>query len=414
MRRALVSLCIASSLLLAPDARGAGGSAANLALQGAPSAPRSSESFTVTLDQESTVEGVRLPKGSVLHFDEGAPNPPLKTPEGRPAPFYGPPTPSLDHVVPSRELAAWGLPIAANEDLFLGTFVSLVLARDASFEGVPLEAGTIVEFERRRGAGEDQPVAIKVMRGYTLGGAATVRGTAFPGSTALEFLPDGTLWRARLFDDEELADLPVSSSADAEFHPNGKIASFRLSRDHELDGHLCLDETEVKLHPTGVLASCFIAPGQSVQGFVADPQKPTAFDESGHVLSLGLGADALVDGLTLPEGALLDFHPNGRIKRIRIGTSPAGALKVRGIVLQAIPGREDVGAYFRPGGSLETIITGSDFEYDGVPGLAGTVEFWISGRLKSARLSRELKLGGRTYPPRTQIRFKRDGSPAGH
>jgi hypothetical protein len=379
----------------------------------APSAASEPASFAVTLDRESLVEGIKLPVGSQLVFDEGPQPAPLKGPEGRPAPFYGPPTPVLHHVVPSREITAWGLPIAAEEQLFLGSFVSLVVARESFLEGFPLEEGTIVEFERRRGAGEDQPAAIKVLRGFTLGRAATVRGVQFPGSTALEFLADGTLWRARLFDDEDILDYPVSSSADAEFHSNGRLAAFRLSRDFQVDGYVCLADTDVRLHPTGALAACYVAEGQSVQGFVADRARATTFDTEGHVRTLTLGAPALVDGLQLPAGALLDFHANGRIKRIRPGSGSESPLLVRGIPIVPIPGRDDASATFRPGGSLEAVVTGADFVHDGVPCLAGTVEFWLSGRIKSARLSREWKAGSRTYPPRAQVRFKRDGSPAG-
>lgn len=375
--------------------------------------PAEPETFTVTLDRDSVLEGVKLPPGSQLEFEEGSMPTPVRGPDGRPVPFYGPPAPVLHHVVPSREISAWGLPIAAEEQLFLGSFVSLVVARESSLEGFPLEEGTIVEFERRRGPGEDQPAAIKVLRGFTLGRAATVRGVQFPGSTALEFLADGTLWRARLFDDEEILDYPVSASADAEFHPNGKIAAFRPSRDFQIDGYVCLAEKEVRLHPAGALAACFVAEGQSVQGFVADRTRTTTFDTEGHVRSLTLGAAALVDGLQLPAGVFLDFHPNGRIKRIRPGTSAEGSLAVRGIPIVPIPGRDDAGASFRPGGSLEAVVTGGDFVHDGVPCLAGTVEFWLSGRIKGARLSREWTVGSRTYPPRAQVRFKRDGSPAG-
>jgi hypothetical protein len=402
---------VALALLAAALASGPSRAAPATSLAPSPPAPEP-ETFVVTLDREGVVEGIKLPAGSQLVFEAGAQPAPLKGPDGRPAPFYGPAAPVLHHVVPSRELTAWGLPISAEEQLFLGSFVSLVVARESSLEGFPLEEGTIVEFERRRGAGEDQPAAIKVLRGFTLGRAATVRGVQFPGSTALEFLADGTLWRARLFDDEELLDFPVSASADAEFHPSGKLAAFRLSRDFQVDGYVCLAEADVRLHPSGALASCYVAEGQSVQGFVADRTRPATFDADGRVRNLTLGSPALVDGLQLPAGVVIDFHPNGRIKRLRPGASGEGALLVRGIPVVPLPGRDDAGASFRPAGSLEAVVTGADFVHDGVPCLAGTTEFWLSGRIKSARLSREWQVGSRTYPPRAQVRFKRDGSPA--
>lgn len=421
-----LSLCLVFAFAFATGvgakAKATGGTAALVppaAPVPGPSRPR--PEWTVTLEQDDVVEGVRLPSGTVLHFEEGDAPAPLRGPDGKPAPFYGPPDPVLKRAVPSVELFAWGLPVAAGEDLFLGSFVSLVLAAEATVEGLPLEAGTIVEFERRRGPGEDLPQAIKVLRGCTLSRAATVQGVQLPGSTAVEFLPDGLLWRARLFDDDDIGGLPVDSSADAEFHPNGHLASFRLSRDTDVDGHSCLGGDDVRLHASGRLAGCSLAAGQSVQGLQPDTDHPTSFFETGLLEAVVLVAPASVDGLTLQAGAMLQFHPNARIRRVQSGYAVDPAHKrekrlitqvVRGIPLEANLGKEDNGAFFRADGSLEKVVTRVDFEYEGIPVAGGfdPIEFWVSGRIKSARLARDFTFKGHTYARGTQIRLRRDGS----
>jgi len=266
---------------------------------------------TTVLASDEVVEGVRLPAGTVLHWSDA--------PSARPERGEGARPPQLRKAVPPAALTAWGLPIAAGEELVLGSFVSLVLARDAVVEGLPVEGGTVVEFERRRGPGDDQPAAIKVLRGCTLRRATTVQGVAFPGGTAVDFSPEGQLLRARLLDDDELLGLPVSSAADVEFHPGGRLASLRLTEPAVVGGWRCLPEAEVRVHPTGQLASCVFADGQEVSGMEPGSELPVSFHEGGGVAGLQLAEPTWRDGLMLWRGAVLRFHPNGRLRRVEAG-----------------------------------------------------------------------------------------------
>ena len=355
---------------------------------------------TTVLAADEVVEGVRLPAGTVLHWSD---MPSARQDRGEGA------RPLLRKAVPPMAISAWGLPIAAGEELVLGSFVSLVLARDAVVEGLPVEGGTVVEFERRRGPGDDQPAAIKVLRGCTLRRATTVQGVAFPGGTAVDFSPEGQLLRARLLDDDELLGLPVSSAADVEFHPGGRLASLRLTEPAAVGGWTCLPDAEVRVHPTGQLASCLFAEGQEVSGMQPAADLPVAFHEGGGVAGLQLAESTWRDGLMLWRGAVLRFHPNGRLRRVEAGPFDAtreGPPTIRGIPLVESGNKAGDGAWFRPDGSLERVVTGAAFEYDGLPLAGGTepVLFAPSGRLRSGRLAREVVVAGRPYPRGTNVR----------
>ena len=420
----LVPLVLLAALL-AP-ARPARARTSDAAQSVPPSAPVPADApkpeWTVTLEDDTPVEGVELPEGTVLHYQPGDWPPPQRGPDGHLVAFFGPPAPVLVRAVPSADIEAWGLPIAAGEDLFLGSFVSLVLDGEGTVQGLPLEAGTIVEFERTRGPDDDQASAIKVLRGCTLSRAATVQGVQIPGNAALEFRPRGKLWLVRLYDDDDLAGFPVSSSADAEFHRNGRLSRFRLSRDFLIGGHTCEQDEDVDLYPSGHLEGCELAPGELAQGLAPDDDRPTRFFDSGLVQSIALTQAATVDGMALQPGAILDFHPNGRVRRLRSGFAqdPERPREkrfvtqvVRGIPLEPNLGDTDHdGAYFRRDGSLEKVVTRDDFEYEGIPVAGGPdpVEFWVSGRIKSARLARDFAFRGRTYRRGMPIRLRRDGS----
>jgi hypothetical protein len=370
-----------------------------------------------TLGRDERVEGVTLPVGSRLVFRPGPSLPALRLPDGRNQSLHGPPAPVLARVVPSRELIAWGLPVASGEDFYPGTFVSLVLAHDATARQLPVEAGSIVEFERRRGAGEDAPEAIKVLRSCTLAKAANVEGVVLPGRTAIEFSPEGDLWRARLFDDDEVEGLPLSSDADIEFEEGGKMVRFRLSEPFDFDGHHC-EPGDVRRFPSGRLQSCTLSSTELVHGMQADPSRPVTFHDSGAPESLVLAKSVFLEGEELVSGTFVRLSAAGRVRRLQAPRSTDGAAPVqvvRGIPLVPLPGRVEDGAFFRSDGSLEKVVTAVDFEFDGIPIHGGPepVDFWPSGRLRSARLSRDLPARGHRYPAGTRLKFKRDGSLGG-
>ncbi|MFM2153148.1 MAG: hypothetical protein RL199_1583 [Pseudomonadota bacterium] len=363
--------------------------------------------WAVELDAPAMVEGVRFPAGSTLHFAAV-----------RGVESAGPVRPRLVRAVPSQSLSLWGLSAAAGEELYLGPFVSLTLERDVTLDGLPLEAGSVVEFERRADASAADVRGVKVVRGATLARAATVQGVALPGGAALEFLPDGALWRLRLLDDDELAGMPVSADEEVSFHPGGRLASWQPSADVVVDGHGCSAGAEVRLFATGRLEHCTPAEETMVGGVVVSAGEPTAFFESGTLAEATLGATLLRDDHVLVEGTRVSFHPNGRLRRVRspelpAAESPEVALspqQVRGIRLVPVSGRSDDGAWFRADGTLERVVTGADFEFDGFPvsGALGPVEFWASGRLKSARLSREAVVHGRLRQRGDRVRLERD------
>jgi hypothetical protein len=362
--------------------------------------------WSVELDTPYVVDGILLPAASVVRF--------ASTPRHRER--VGPERPGVVKVTPSEPLVLWGMTAAAGEELYLGPFVSLTLAAEATVDGLALEAGSVVEFERRA----DVPVAdvrgVKVVRGGTLARAATVRGVLLPGGTAVEFLPDGGLWRARLLDDDEVNGLPVSADEEMTFHPNGRPASWQPSRDVAVDGRRCSGGGEVRQFPSGRLERCTLVDEVMVGGVVVSDEEPTTFFESGALAEATLGATLLRDDHVLVEGARVAFHPNGRLRRVRSPERPdaaspeleAAPQRIRGIPLVPLPDRTDDGAYFRPDGTLERVLTGADFEFDGVPvaGARGPVEFRVSGRLKSARLSRDALVQGR---PRQRGEFVRLG-----
>ena len=367
-----------------------------------------------TLVRDERVEGIAIPAGSRLVYRAGVPIPQARAPDARTNGPSGAPAPTLVRIVPSRELVSWGLPIAAGEDLYPGTFVSLVLAREATARQLPLEAGSIVEFERRRGQGDDSPDAIKVLRGCTLARAANVEGVLLPGRTAIEFSPEGELWRARLFDDDEVQGLPLSSDADIEFDESGRMARFRLSAPFELDDHRC-EAGDVRRYPSGRLQSCSLGPATLVHGMQADASRPVTFHESGALESLLLAKPVVLEGEEFVAGSLLRLSPIGRLKRVPAPRSVDGAAAVqmvKGIPLVALSGRTEDGAFFRSDGSLEKVVTAVDFEFDGIPVDGGPepIDFWPSGRLRSARLAREHLARGHKFPAGTRLRFKRDGS----
>ena len=361
--------------------------------------------WSTRLEGPVLVEGVVLPVGTALRFAADAS-------AGR----EGPEPPRLVRAVPPVEVEVAGLPAAAGEELYLGPFVSLTLAREASVQGLPLETGSVVEFERRPGAsGSDE---VKVVRGGTLARATLVRGIQLPGGAALEFLPDGTLWRARLVDDEEVAGLPVSADEEVSFHPGGRIASVVLFEDREVDGRHCASAEPLMLFPSGRLERCTLVEETMLQGVTVSDAAPSAFFESGGLAEATLGATLLRDVHVLAEGTRVAFHPGGRLRRVRSALPPDAASPelapepqlVRGIPLTPFPARDDDGAWFRPDGTLDRVVTRAIFVFDGVPvdGAAGPVEFWPSGRLKSARVSRECVVRGRTYTVGARVRLSRE------
>jgi hypothetical protein len=384
------------------------------ALPAAASRPSALSEWAVELELPAVVDGVRFPAGSRLHYAAPA--------DGGGS--VGPVRPRLVKVVPSESLVLWGLTAAAGEELFLGPFVSLTLGEGVTLDGLPLEGGSVVEFERRPESPPWDARGVKVVRGATLARAATVQGVPLPGGAALEFLPDGALWRARLLDDDEVGGLPVSADEEVTFHPGGGLASWQPSAAVVVDGRRCHAGSEVRQYATGRLERCTLVDEVMVGGVVVSDEAPTGFFESGALAEATLGATLLRDDHVLKEGARVSFQPSGRLRRVRSPEPPDAASpevapspqQVRGIPLVPMAGRTDEGAWFRPDGTLERIVTGADFEFDGLPvaGTRGPVEFWVSGRLRSARLSRETFVRGRLRAPGDLVRFERDaaGSPS--
>jgi hypothetical protein len=290
-------------------------------------------------------------------------------------------------------------------------------------DGLALEAGSVVEFERRADVATGDPRGVKVVRGGTLARAAAVHGVLLPGGAAVEFLPDGTLWRARLLDDDEVAGLPVSADEEVTFHPNGRPSTWQPSRDVAVDGRRCSEGSEVRQFASGRLERCTLVDEGMVGGAVVSSEEPTTFFDSGSLSEATLGATLLRDDHVLSEGARVSFHPNGRLRRVRSPERPdaaspeleASPQRIRGIPLVPVAGQLDDGAFFRPDGTLERVVTGADFVFDGVPvaGARGPVEFRVSGRLKAARLSRDAIVEGRMHLRGELVRLGREAGSRG-
>ena len=96
------------------------------------------------------------------------------------------------------------------------------------------------------------------------------------------------------------------------------------------------------------------------------------------------------------------------VRRVEVGAADtaAGPPRLRAIPLVETRGRFGDGAWFRPDGSLEKLVTAVSFDYEGIPVAGGPepVEFTAAGRLRSGRLARDVVLQGRSWSRGTSLR----------
>lgn len=181
-------------------------------------------------------------------------------------------------------------------------------------------------------------------------------------------------------------------SGKVEFHEGGSLKRATLAREHEIAGNVLPAGTRVSFHEDGRLRECHLdAAGAVLSGRPLPKGTEVVFDGGGRLRNCLLPENTMIEGhLCLGKGTnwSTGFHPNGQLRL---------AWLARDEEIQGVP-------CLSAGGVLRAIgkaLVGRN---------QGGVFFHENGNLSSALVSRDCVVQGRAFKRGELIRLDRDGN----
>ncbi len=222
---------------------------------------------------------------------------------------------------------------------------------------------------------------------------------SFPPHSRLAFDQLGVIQQVRLVSPARIQGIPCAAFDPILLHPSGRLKRARLAEPLSLGERRLAAGDVLELYAdgrpvTGVLDQRTRFGERTLQpGDLVEQVHP-----EGGLRVVVFGSARLVDGHLCRAGVETHFHANGRLKRCWL-VKPA---QVQGLLV-----RDQM--ELSPTGRLERAFLARVQQLQGVEFAADTVALYPDGRVRWGRLSKEQRIGGRTYPALSLVRFNRAG-----